>query len=58
MQRSLISVVLATLFRSAASLIYDPEQIGWNLNQNKTATDPLDYWGQWPNHSKLSSSQM
>ena len=46
---------LAVVFRFAASLVYDPEQVRWNLNQNQTATDPLDYWGEWPNHSEHSS---
>ncbi|KAI9742079.1 MAG: Cell wall alpha-1,3-glucan synthase ags1 [Cirrosporium novae-zelandiae] len=33
-----------------SSLRYDPEQVGYNLNENKTATHPLDYWGEWENH--------
>ncbi|KAG9244410.1 glycoside hydrolase family 13 protein [Calycina marina] len=32
------------------SLPYLEEHIDWNLNQNQTATDPLDYWGQWDDH--------
>jgi len=39
----------------ARALIYDPEQVGFNLNENKTATDPLDYWGEWPNHEYYPS---
>lgn len=27
------------------------EHVGWNLNLNETATDPLDYWGEWPEHT-------
>ena len=53
MQHFLYAIVLAAISHQAISLIYDPEQVGWNLNQNRTATNPLDYWGQWPNHSKL-----
>ena len=26
---------------------YDPAYVQYNLNTNQTATDPLDYWGQW-----------
>ena len=26
---------------------YDPRYVQYNLNTNQTATDPLDYWGQW-----------
>lgn len=32
-------------------LRYVPEHEGWNLNENKTATDPLDYWGEWKDHT-------
>ena len=31
---------------------FDLEYIDWNLNQNETASLPLEYWGQWQNHSK------
>ena len=34
----------------AKALIFDPEQVGFNLNENKTATNPLDYWGEWTGH--------
>ena len=44
----LFAICLAT----TAALPYDPEQTLWNLNQNKTATSVLDYWGQWDNHSR------
>lgn len=27
------------------------DQVDWNLNVNKTATDPLDYWGEWTDHT-------
>ncbi|KAL8851904.1 MAG: hypothetical protein Q9221_003228 [Calogaya cf. arnoldii] len=33
------------------TLHFDPEQIEWNLNQNRVATAPLDYSGQWENHT-------
>ena len=26
------------------------EQVNWNLNQNETATNPQDYWGEWADH--------
>lgn len=44
----LVGVILA--------LRFDPEQSEWNLNQNKIATAPLDYWGQWENHSRTQFS--
>ena len=30
-----------------SGLRYDPDQVGFNLNENQTASDPLDYWGEW-----------
>ena len=50
--RSLCRHLLLSLFTSTAlALIYDPQQVLYNLNTNETATDPLDYWGQWENHT-------
>ena len=34
----------------ANGLRYDPEQVGFNLNENQTASHPLDYWGEWHDH--------
>ena len=48
----LITHLLLAASRLAA-LHYDPEHVLYNLNQNQTAEGPLDYWGQWENHSKL-----
>lgn len=49
--------IVVTLFIGASLCIqYDPEQVLWNLNQNQTATDVMDYWGQWENHSKGNTS--
>ena len=42
---------------AAPALRFDPGQIGFNLNENETATDPLDYWGEWANHSFEPSPQ-
>ncbi|KAF2795737.1 glycosyltransferase family 5 protein [Melanomma pulvis-pyrius CBS 109.77] len=41
---------LLYLVVSSIALRYDPAHEGWNLNLNRTATDPLDYWGEWENH--------
>jgi alpha-1,3-glucan synthase len=43
------------LISIARALIYTPEEVGFNLNENKTATDPMDYWGEWPNHDYFPS---
>lgn len=49
--------VIAALFIGASLCIqYDPEQVLWNLNQNQTATNVMDYWGQWENHSESNTS--
>ena len=34
-----------------ASLRFDAGEVGYNLNENKTAINPLDYWGEWTDHS-------
>ncbi len=38
-------------FSSCRALRYDPAFAQYNLNQNQTAVDPLDYWGEWTGHS-------
>ncbi|CAG8424933.1 unnamed protein product [Penicillium salamii] len=43
--------VVALYIRIAQSLPYLPEEADWNLNQNQTATNPLDYSGQWDDHT-------
>lgn len=35
---------------SSSALRFDPKFFSWNLNQNKEATNPLDYTGKWSNH--------
>jgi hypothetical protein len=44
-------VILQTFFAFVRSLRYDSGYLGWNLNENATASSPLDYWGQWDNHT-------
>ncbi|TVY93725.1 Cell wall alpha-1,3-glucan synthase [Lachnellula willkommii] len=39
------------LFNISAALRFDQEYISHNLNQNETATNPLDYNGSWENHT-------
>lgn len=43
------------LIQVTSALRYDPEQVGFNLNENETARDPMDYWGEWQNHSYYPS---
>ena len=48
------------LFLTAFSFLcgayrYDPAYKQYNLNQNKNAIDPLDYWGEWTGHTYTPS---
>ncbi|KAK4155658.1 family 5 putative glycoside hydrolase family 13/Glycosyltransferase [Chaetomidium leptoderma] len=48
---SLPLFLLVTLFAASThSLPYLPEYEAYNLNQNKAAKTPLEYWGEWPDH--------
>ena len=47
-----LAVVVALSIGASVCIKFDPELVLWNLNQNQTATDVKDYWGQWENHSK------
>jgi len=44
-----LTTILA-LITFTGALRYSPDQVGYNLNENQTATDPLDYWGEWNDH--------
>jgi alpha-1,3-glucan synthase len=48
----LLPVLLAA---TTTALQYDPNYIEYNLNQNETATHPLDYWGEWEGHEFTAS---
>ena len=41
--------------RLVHSLRYDAQYLDYNLNQNDTAVNPLDYNGRWENHSYTPS---
>jgi alpha-1,3-glucan synthase len=42
--------LLLNVLPVAQALIYDPAHLQYNLNQNQSATDPLDYEGTWDGH--------
>jgi alpha-1,3-glucan synthase len=44
-------VPLFLVLPAGYALPYDPDQVPFNLNRNQTATHPLDYSGQWENHT-------
>ena len=44
-------LLLFLLCSVTLALRYDPQQVLYNLNTNKSATDPLNYWGIWDDHT-------
>ncbi|KAJ5929772.1 hypothetical protein N7454_006722 [Penicillium verhagenii] len=42
---------IALFAKTVVSWPYDASLTQYNLNENQTATDPADYWGEWPDHS-------
>ena len=54
---SLTTVVISYLFTSRLvhALAYDPAYVPWNLNQAQNAQNPLEYAGQWPDHTYFPS---
>lgn len=51
----LTGILIALLSRVATSWPYDNSLAHYNLNENKTARTPADYWGTWPNHEYFPS---
>ncbi|CAG7920746.1 unnamed protein product [Penicillium olsonii] len=47
----LASGLISLFATTATSWPYDTEFLQYNLNENKTATDPAHYWGEWPDHT-------
>jgi alpha-1,3-glucan synthase len=50
-----VVLLAATVAEVALGLKYDSFQSAYNLNQNTTATDPLEYWGEWQGHNYTQS---
>ncbi|KAI9741677.1 MAG: Cell wall alpha-1,3-glucan synthase ags1 [Cirrosporium novae-zelandiae] len=55
MLRSSAAALLAVAVSCTYALRYDSAYTSYNLNQNKTATDPTDYWGEWSGHDYFPS---
>ena len=51
----ILSVFSLVFCYTATALKYDPAFSQYNLNENKTATNPLDYWGEWTGHQYTPS---
>ena len=45
------SWIVLLLVAKACALRYDPSQIAYNINTNQTADAPINYWGEWQNHT-------
>ncbi|KAJ5734104.1 hypothetical protein N7493_002890 [Penicillium malachiteum] len=42
--------LIALLTKTSTCWPYDESLVDYNLNENKTATNPAEYWGEWPDH--------
>jgi alpha-1,3-glucan synthase len=51
MKWAVAAAVLTLFARTSTSWPYDPALTKYNLNENQHAASPLDYSGQWPNHT-------
>ncbi|KAJ5639927.1 uncharacterized protein N7484_007789 [Penicillium longicatenatum] len=45
------SFLLFLLSQSASALRYDQQLLQWDLDENKTAQNVVDYWSKWPEHT-------
>lgn len=43
--------VLLSILPAVLALRWHPKDAGYNLNENQTADEPKDYWGEWANHT-------
>ncbi|EAW12377.1 alpha-1,3-glucan synthase Ags1 [Aspergillus clavatus NRRL 1] len=50
MQWGWTGALLAWFATTASCWPYDEKFVGYNLNENKSATNPVEYWGEWPDH--------
>lgn len=51
------TVFLVYLISSGLCWPYDESLVSYNINENETATNPVDYWGEWPNHEYFPSPE-
>ncbi|KAJ5666828.1 hypothetical protein N7462_011237 [Penicillium macrosclerotiorum] len=49
------AVILIRLAELGACWPYDEALIDYNLNENEEATNPAEYWGEWPDHDYYPS---
>jgi len=46
-----VAISLTLLLNISRAAPFIEQEVLYNLNTNQSATNPLDYWGAWPNHS-------
>ena len=46
-----VGIIVTAFILSVTALRYDPAQVAYNLNTNETAVEPVEYWGQWEDHT-------
>lgn len=51
MKSGFAGVLIASFTATATCWPYEEGLARYNINQNKTATNPADYYGTWPNHT-------
>ncbi|TKA61864.1 hypothetical protein B0A49_10883, partial [Cryomyces minteri] len=49
--RNYLHHLLALPLLQVSALRFDPNEVGWNLNENQAASDPSQYSGKWDNHA-------
>ena len=49
MQRQAL-LILSLLSTLVLCWPYDESLSDYNINENKSAESPINYWGEWPNH--------
>lgn len=49
--------VLASLVITGISWPYDEALTDYNINENQSANNPLEYWGEWPDHTYFPSPE-
>lgn len=55
MRRKLLCFTVFGFILYVKAARYDPALVPWNLNEAQDANDPMDYWGEWQNHTFYSS---
>lgn len=43
-------LILSLLSSTARCWPYTESLVDYNLNENRSAVSPIDYWGEWPDH--------